>query len=92
MGLFSLFKSKVEKEAIGNSLTCAVCGKVYYELKASSLPFELTKKYYLDTAVQCNTCGKVYCSGGYGRFCSMRGCSCGGRVYIAKNCVSKFSI
>jgi len=92
MGLFGLFESdetKMEKESIGKKVSCVHCGSEYYELKTSTLPSELSQKYYYgDAAMQCTSCGKIYCASGY---CSMIGCSCGGRNYMTIISVKKFT-
>ena len=89
MGLFGLFKSKeekkalkIKKEVIGDSVTCSLCGKTFYELKTERIPYELSQKYYFDSVSQCTRCGRFYCRGGYDIVCAMRGCLCGGRDYI----------
>jgi hypothetical protein len=92
-----MFKSKAERMYIGDSVTCAVCGRKYYKLKSSSIPFELIGKYYAASVVICSRCGRAYCSGGGISSCSVRimmtgGCECsrGQRIeLIAEAYVSK---
>lgn len=87
MALFgSLFKSKAEKEFLGDAVTCARCGKQYYEIKGQRMPFELIGKYDDETAAKCQSCGKVYCSQSFaGLSCKMRGCSCGGHSFVIEH-------
>jgi len=61
MGLFGLFKSKLEKESIGEKIVCANCGSEYYELKVFPVPSELSQKYNYEPGTQCVACGKFYC-------------------------------
>jgi hypothetical protein len=78
MGLFNFFKSESENKYLGNSVTCEVCGKKYYELKANSLPMELIGKYRLASVYTCKKCGRVYCGVSYsfGSPCMTQGCKC----------------
>jgi len=87
-----LFKSKTEKEFIGNKVSCAACGRAYSELKSRTLPPDLIKKYYAESVLQCEKCKKIYCSGSVGFMsCAMRGCSCsaGRNNFITKYCAVK---
>jgi len=61
MGLFGLFKSKLEKESVGKKISCADCGSVYYEIKILPFPSELSHKYDYEPGTQCAACGKFYC-------------------------------
>ncbi len=86
----SLFKSKAEKEAVGEVLVCAVCGSKRYALKTNRLPHELIGKYSLDSMLRCARCGKYICGASFGVVgCFMRGCPCGGTDYVHTNVVSK---
>ncbi|MDR1880136.1 MAG: hypothetical protein LBQ78_04320 [Tannerellaceae bacterium] len=84
MGLFFRESKEVRaavKRYIGSQVTCRICGRKYYELKAASIPVALIGKYRPAVVSRCEKCGQVYCMGGGFLSCMMKlssqgGCSC----------------
>jgi predicted nucleic acid-binding Zn-ribbon protein len=78
MWLFKSKEEKAEEEFIGEKVSCARCGKKYYEAKKSQIPMELIEKYEPESVVKCIRCGRVYCSRSMSELsCRARGCLCG---------------
>ena len=87
----SLFKSKAEKEFLGEKVSCSRCGRVFYKAKQRLPPPELIGKTSFESVMKCTYCGRVYCGSSFGGFsCGMYGCSCGNTNFEMVQYVHKY--